>query len=70
MIAVDSVPLKVTAVVPLRFVPEILIVVPTGALVGENDVMVGACAQAGLTQPTHAIANKMRNVRKPCERPS
>jgi len=40
--AVEAVPLKDTPVVPLKFVPSIVIVVPAPPLVGENDVMVGA----------------------------
>jgi len=39
-----AVPLNVTDVAPLRFVPEITTVVPTGPLVGEKFVIVGAAA--------------------------
>ncbi len=35
---------KVTEVAPVKFVPFIVTTVPTGPLVGENDVMVGAAA--------------------------
>jgi hypothetical protein len=38
------VPLKRTAVAPVKFVPLIVTVVPTGPLVGEKPVMVGALA--------------------------
>ena len=39
---VAVVPLKVTAVAPLKFVPLIVTLVPAGPLVGVNPVIVGA----------------------------
>ena len=41
---VALVPLKVTAVAPVKFVPVIATVVPTGPLAGVKLVMVGALA--------------------------
>ena len=37
-------PLNLTAVAPVRFVPLICTEVPTGPLVGVNEVIVGSCA--------------------------
>ena len=40
------VPLKVTAVAPVRLVPVMTTLVPTGPLAGEKLVIVGGCAAA------------------------
>src|SRR5262245_66524282 len=38
-----DVPLNVTLVAPVKFVPVIVTAVPTGPLAGANDVIVGGC---------------------------
>ena len=43
-VKVALVPLKVTAVAPVKFVPLIVTLVPTGPLAGEKLVIVGALA--------------------------
>jgi hypothetical protein len=48
---VAATPLKVTAVAPVRFVPVIVTIVPTGPKVGVNEVMVGAPAAVVTLKP-------------------
>ena len=52
-------PLNVTAVAPVKFVPLIVTLVPTGPLVGVKLVIVGACAvlPAG-SPPCHRVKVK------------
>jgi hypothetical protein len=51
---VAAVPLNVTSVAPVRFVPLITTDVPTGPLVGENDVIVGP-GGGGVTSKLEAL---------------
>ena len=43
-------PLNFTAVTPVRFVPVIVTLVPTGPLVGVNDVIVGPATTVKLVE--------------------
>ncbi len=55
---VAVVPLNLTSVTglePLELLPEIVTVVPTGPLVGVNDEMVGAAANAGGTPMSETV---------------
>jgi hypothetical protein len=51
---VAGVPPNFTEVAPVNPVPLIVTAVPTGPLVGENDVIVGAAPQAGVAMATVA----------------
>jgi hypothetical protein len=49
------VPLKVTAVAPVKFVPAIVTLVPTGPLVGVKLEMVGTGVTAPASPPSHPV---------------
>jgi hypothetical protein len=50
-VKVAAVPLKRTLVAPVKFVPVIVTAVPTGPLVGANDVIVGAAGAVTVKSP-------------------
>jgi len=48
-------PLNITAVAPVKFVPLIVTLVPTGPLVGEKPVIVGAPVPPAISPPSHPV---------------
>ena len=50
------VPLKATPVTPVKLDPRTVTEVPTGPLIGENEVILGTAASAGIAVPIATIA--------------